>query len=120
MPKLDAAMNHFSKATDDGMRQLGKSHVPLLTGTDAPAPGTTYGAAVHGELALFVRDGLGPIEALAAATSVPAKCFHLSDRGSIHTGLRADLVLLQGDPTTDIFATRNIVGVWKRGVRVQR
>ena len=34
--------------------------------------------------------------------------------------MRADMVLVDGDPTSDILATRNIVAVWKRGVRVQR
>jgi imidazolonepropionase-like amidohydrolase len=120
MPKLDPALNHFCKGTDDGMRQLSKLHASVLTGTDAPAPGTSYGASVHGELALFVREGLTPVEALAAATSAPAKCFHLSDRGAIRPGLRADLVLVEGDPTQNILATRNIVAVWKRGIRVQR
>jgi imidazolonepropionase-like amidohydrolase len=75
---------------------------------------------MHGELALLVRDGLTPVQALAAATSVPARSFHLDDRGWIRPGMRADLVLVEGDPTTDIFATRNIVAVWKRGVRVRR
>jgi len=69
---------------------------------------------------LLVRDGLTPVQALAAATSVPARIFHLDDRGSIREGLRADLVLVQGDPTTDILATRQIVTVWKKGVLVQR
>jgi imidazolonepropionase-like amidohydrolase len=118
MPRLDPALNHFYKGTDDGMRQLSKSHASLLTGTDAPAPGTSYGASIHGELALFVREGLTPVEALAA-TSAPARCFHLSDRGAIRPGLRADLVLVEGDPTKNILATRNIVAVWKRGIRVQ-
>src|SRR5438874_9129712 len=40
--------------------------------------------------------------------------FHLSDRGWIRPGMRADLVLVEGDPTTNILATRNIVAVWKR------
>lgn len=91
----------------------------LLTGTDAPAPGTSYGASIHGEPALFVREGLTP-EALAAATSASAKCFHLSDRGAIRPGLRADLVLVESDPTKNSRVTRNIVAVWKRGIRVQR
>jgi imidazolonepropionase-like amidohydrolase len=58
--------------------------------------------------------------ALAAATSVPARVFGLKDRGQIRPGMRADLVLVQGDPTMDIHATRNIVAIWKRGVRVER
>lgn len=91
-----------------------------MTGTDAPIPGTTYGASVHGEMTLLVRAGLTPFQALTAATSAPAVCFHLADRGRIRAGMRADMVLVDGDPTSDILATRNIVAVWKRGVRVQR
>jgi len=118
--KPDPAKNHFCHATEEGMRQLIHAHVPLLAGTDAPASGTTYGASLHGELALLVRDGMTPVQALAAATSAPARAFHLDDRGRIRPGLRADLVLVQGDPTNDILATRNIVAVWKHGVRVRR
>jgi hypothetical protein len=66
---------------------------------------------------------LTPIEALQAATSVPAKTFGLTDRGTIAKGQRADLVLVTGDPTKDISATQNIVTVWKGGraaARVER
>lgn len=120
MAKADPAANHFCNSTDDAMHQLVAAHVPILAGTDAPIPGTTYGASVHGELLLLVREGLTPIQSLAAATSVPAHVFHLEDRGSIRAGLRADLLLVEGDPTSDIVATRRIVAVWKRGVPVKR
>ena len=120
MPKPDPSANHLCVGADKAVRELAKAGVPLLTGTDAPAPGATYGASVHGEMELFVRDGLTPTQALAAATSVPARVFHLSDRGRISPDMRADLLLVQGDPTTAILDTRNIVAVWKRGVRVPR
>jgi len=120
MPKTDPTRNHICRGTDEGLRQLVQAGVSILAGTDAPAPGTTYGASLHGEMALLVQAGMTPIQALAAATSTPATAFHLDDRGVIRTGTRADLVLVQGDPTSDILATRNIVAVWKRGVRVQR
>jgi imidazolonepropionase-like amidohydrolase len=67
-----------------------------------------------------VRDGMTPIQALSAATSVPAHIFRLPDRGVIKPGMRADLVLVQGDPTENILDTRKIVAVSKRGIRVQR
>lgn len=108
------------KAAEESIRQLLAAGAPILAGTDAPVPGTTYGASLHGELALLVRNGLTPLQALAAATSVPARAFGLGDRGSIREGLRADLVLVDGDPTRDVLATRNIVSVWKRGMEVQR
>src|SRR5262249_55598967 len=46
--------------------------------------------------------------------------FHLDDRGRIAPGKRADLLLVKGDPTTDIKATRDIVSVWKLGMLVDR
>src|SRR6185369_6428184 len=52
--------------------------------------------------------------------ATPAARFALSDRGRIAPGLRADLVLVEGDPTKEIRRTRAIVGVWKRGVPVDR
>ena len=81
----------------------------MNAGTDAPNSGTAHGASLHGELQLLVEAGLTPTEALAAATSAPAAAFHLTDRGRIAPGLRADLVLVEGDPTADILQTRAIV-----------
>jgi hypothetical protein len=102
------------------VRQLVAAGVPILAGTDAPNPGTAHGIAMHRELELLVKAGLTNIQALGAATGVPAKAFSLKDRGRIAQGLRADLLLISGDPTADITATRRIDGVWKGGVRVDR
>ncbi|MFZ5636081.1 MAG: CIA30 family protein [Pseudomonadota bacterium] len=102
------------------VRALHAAGVDILAGTDAGNPGTAHGASMHGELELLVRAGLTPGEALAAATSVPARRFRLADRGRIAPGLRADLLLVDGDPTVDILATRDIVGVWKNGYAVAR
>jgi imidazolonepropionase-like amidohydrolase len=119
MVKADPEKHPRCRGTADAMRQLIRAGVPILAGTDAPVPGNTYGASLHGELALLVEAGMTPRQALAAATSVPAKHFRLRDRGRIRRGLRADLLLVNGDPTTAILATRDIVAVWKRGVRVR-
>jgi imidazolonepropionase-like amidohydrolase len=102
------------------VQQLRDAHVPLLAGTDAPNPGTTHGASIHRELELLVEAGLTPVQALAAATSVPAREFHLPDRGRIAAGLRADFLLVKGDPTRDIKDTRAIVAVWKEGIPADR
>jgi imidazolonepropionase-like amidohydrolase len=120
MSKADPEKHRRCHGTADAMRQLVRAGVPILAGTDAPVPGNTYGASLHGELALLVEAGVTPRQALAAATSVTARHFQLKDRGRIRRGLRADLLLVKGDPTTDILATREIVGVWKRGVRAIR
>ena len=108
------------EGTRAALQQLAAKKVPILAGTDAPSPGQTYGASLHGEMALLVGSGLSTTQALAAATSATARAFGLTDRGRIGPGLRADLVLVEGDPTRDIYATRRIVAIWKRGVRVER
>jgi imidazolonepropionase-like amidohydrolase len=105
---------------EETIRQLKAAHVPVLAGTDAPNPGTTHGASLHRELELLTLAGLTPGEALAGATSLPAERFGLIDRGVIATGKRADLLLVNGDPTVDIKSTRQIAGVWKQGVELDR
>jgi len=90
----------------------------MLTDPPAALGVIGYGATLHGELELLVQAGLTPTQALAAATSAPAAAFRLTDRGLIRPGARADLMLVEGDPTTDIRNTRNVVAVWKRGVLV--
>ncbi|OPG06651.1 amidohydrolase family protein [Microbispora sp. GKU 823] len=99
---------------------LHRAGVPLLAGTDANFFTPLHGASMHRELPLLTEAGLTPEEALAAATSVPARHFGLHDRGRIAPGMRADLLLVDGDPTRDITATRAIAGVWRRGVRQSR
>jgi imidazolonepropionase-like amidohydrolase len=108
--RLDVALESVAKLRAAGAK--------LLAGTDAPNAGTAHGASMHHELELLVRAGLTPTEALAAATSVPARSFRLAERGQIAPGMRADLVLVAGDPTRTITDTRNIESVWKNGFAV--
>ena len=102
------------------VKLLHDAGVVLLVGTDAGNPSTTHGASMHGELALFVRAGFSPSAALNAATALPAKIFGLQDRGRIAVGMRADLFMVEGDPTKNIMATRAIAQIWKNGYRLPR
>lgn len=99
---------------------LHRAGVPLLAGTDANLWAPVHGASMHRELLMLTEAGLTAQEALASATSVPAARFGLADRGRIAPGLRADLLLVDGDPTTDITATRAIAEIWRRGARQPR
>lgn len=107
------------------VKALHDAGVDLLVGTDAapfPLPfmaGVAHGASVHHELQYLVQAGLTPVEALRAATSTPARRFGLDDRGRIAAGLRADLLLVNGDPTTRIGSTLNLRTVWRRGTPTQ-
>ena len=92
--------------------------VSLLAGTDTGLPGTSFGESLLQELSLLVEAGLSPMEALTAATAVPAQRFGMRDRGLIAPGLRADLLLVEGDPTADVSAVRAITAVWRGGLRL--
>lgn len=96
--------------------------VDILVGTDVSVPvpslgGLAHGASVHHEMQLLVEAGFTPVEALQSATSKTARRFGLNDRGRIIQGARADLVLVDGDPTTTISDTLSIRGIWLRGIQ---
>ncbi|MGB3739980.1 MAG: CIA30 family protein [Pontixanthobacter sp.] len=105
----------FAAAMQANISALNAAGIPVLAGSDAPNPGTWFGVSLHRELELLVQSGLSPKQALVAATSAPAEAFDIADHGRIADGAFADLLLVRGDPTRDITATRNIVEVWKDG-----
>lgn len=115
-PPPGVSHEHAFAATR-GLRDAG---VPVLAGTDAATGRSAHGFCVHGELAALVDAGLSAAEALRAATAAPAEAFKLTDRGRIAPGMRGDLLLVDGDPTVDIAATRDIRGIWARGFRFDR
>ncbi len=94
--------------------------VPILAGSDAPNPGTAHGISLHHELQLLVRAGLTPGEAMQAASITPARIFELEGRGVIEEGARADLLLVEGDPSQSVSATLNIKHILKNGQSVSR
>lgn len=108
-------------AASSSVTALHRAGAKILAGTDSnvvqgiPVQ-PPFGSSLHNELELLVAAGLSNVEALRAATVVPARAFGLNDRGVILPGYRADLVLVDGDPTTDITATRNIQRVWAAGI----
>jgi imidazolonepropionase-like amidohydrolase len=86
-----------------------KAGIPLVAGTDALA-----GFTLQRELELYVTAGLTPLQALQVATYNGAKYARvLDDRGIIMQGKRADLILVDGDPTKNISDIRNVALVMK-------
>jgi imidazolonepropionase-like amidohydrolase len=115
-----APMTAFYPDAVENLRRFHAAGVTLLPGTDAPNPATAHGVTLHEELQIFVDAGYTPQEALHAATALPVEIFHLGDRGHVKAGDRADLLLVDGDPTTHISDTLSIERVWKNGYAVDR
>ncbi len=88
-----------------------RAGIPLLAATD-----DTPGPSLHAELALYVAEGLSPLEALQSATLNPAKMLRATDSlGTVAPGKLADLVLLDADPIADITHTTAIHAVIANG-----
>jgi imidazolonepropionase-like amidohydrolase len=90
----------------------------LLAGSDAGVNGTVEaGAGLLEELEHLVAAGLTPVESVRAATVDAAAFLGQSDEiGRVRPGLRADLLLVAGDPRDDIAVLRRPAGVMLRGL----
>jgi len=96
---------------DEEVALVGRLHragIPVVAGTDQSVPGHS----LHRELELYVRAGFTPLEALQAATIVPATAMKTaSDSGTIEPGKLGDLIVLDGNPLDDIHNTRRVFKV---------
>lgn len=94
-----------------------RAGVGILAGTDVDL----IGFSLHDELALLVKSGLTPMEALQAATRNPAKFLgRLDSLGTVEVGKQADLVLLEANPLVDIRNTQKISAVVAQGRLLDR
>ena len=95
---------------------LADENVNILAGTDFDNPFAFPGFSLHDELALYVEFGMKPLEALRSATINPVRYLKMTDSlGSIEKGKRADFVLLNGNPLTNISNTKNIFALMSNG-----
>jgi imidazolonepropionase-like amidohydrolase len=100
----------------DIIRMMHQDGVQLLAGTDLGNPFLYAGFSLHDELSLFVQAGLSPLAALQTATINPAKYVGKENEiGTVTQGKLADLVLLDGNPLTDISNTKKINAVVVNG-----
>jgi imidazolonepropionase-like amidohydrolase len=94
------------------VRAIVDSGGKIMAGSDGPGGLQGYGWMMHRELEALVDAGLTPLQALAAATTVPAEFLGTTaESGTVTAGKRADLVLLAANPLEDIRNTARIEGV---------
>ena len=118
--RLPAAAQHWMeegqrKKADQAAMRLWRINQTLfaafphyLAASGASADGTLAGISLHTELEMLVRLGLSPREALAAATNNYALQFGWTELGLIAPGRRADVLVVDGDPTLSIWNARRI------------
>jgi imidazolonepropionase-like amidohydrolase len=101
--------------------KMNTAGVPVMAGTDTTAPFIFPGSSLHEELALLVQAGLTPMQALQAATKLPAEFLgKLQTQGTVEQGKIADLLLLDCNPLDDIHNTQKIRAVILRGKLLDR
>lgn len=110
---------HFQKQLDFHkllVRAFREEGVPMVAGTDAGTSGIVWGFSLHDELKFLVDAGMTELEALEAATRLPAQWLGVGDKlGTVETGKWADLILVDANPLKDIKNTTKISGVFFNG-----
>lgn len=110
-----AAFRRSRRRQDQFVREYKRAGGPIAAGTDAANQLLIPGYSMHEEITLLVGAGLTPLEAITAATRRGAQLLHADSLGLIAAGKAADLVVLNGNPLSNITATRNIAMVMIRG-----
>jgi imidazolonepropionase-like amidohydrolase len=114
-PPNDEGMAHAYWAYDM-IPRLVEAGIGIMAGTDMPLAQLMPGYSLHEELALLVRSGMTPLQALESATLRPAQFFGIENcHGSIAKGMKADMILLEANPLDDIRNTQKISAVMRNG-----
>jgi imidazolonepropionase-like amidohydrolase len=91
---------------------LNRAGIPIVAGTDQVVPGHS----LHREIELYVKAGLTPLQAIQAATIVPARVMKLDkELGTVEKGKRADLIIVDGNPLENISDIRKVTTVVTSG-----
>jgi imidazolonepropionase-like amidohydrolase len=126
--EITAAAQSFAADIPAGLKQqvgtvrkLHEAGIPIVVGTDSGNwPLMSYffhGPTTLREIELLGESGLSAMEAIQAATVVPARMLNLSDEiGTIQVGKQADLVIVRGNPLEDLRALRSIEWTVQRGI----
>ncbi|HYA89196.1 MAG TPA: amidohydrolase family protein, partial [archaeon] len=111
-PRTELQEKAFKKAVS-AVGALHKAGVPIVAGTDQTVPGHS----LYREMELYVQAGFTPMEAIQAATIVPARAMGLENElGTIEVGKRADLIIVNANPLESIRNIRKVEYVITNGV----
>lgn len=114
------SMRDGYQVLESGLRAYLDAGVRVLLSADTGLFTQFIGFAEHRELEAMVQAGMPALEAIKAATLLPAQMLGLDDRGSLTAGKRADFIVLDADPLDDITVTRKINSVYIGGSEIDR
>lgn len=99
LPQSIRKSHEVAQASKDSVLAAKEAGVRIAFGTD-------MGVGPHGrnaeELELMVQAGLAPMQAIVAVTKTASECIHMAEIGTLEAGKLADLLIVDGDPLTDI------------------
>lgn len=120
-PETVAARDKRTTATETmaaaNLKRLLAAGIPVATGTDAGNPLTLHGPAIYGEMEAMQAAGMSPMQIVTSSTLIAARAMGLEkSTGTIEPGKDADLLILGGDPSSDVANFRKIRSVVRAGV----
>ncbi len=117
---IDAAKEH-AQLRQRLLRAMNNAGVRILMGTDAPQLFSVPGFSIHRELPYMKDAGMSNYEILHSGTKAVGKYFANKDQfGTIEEGMRADLILMEGNPLENLDAIRSHSGVMVNGLWLSR
>ena len=107
------------EASRASFRHMLEAGVTIAAGTDAGGSPVRHGTIVH-EMEVMIEAGLTPMQAIESATRIAADITGtLEETGTVEVGKLADLILVDGDPLSDLAAMRNVWAVYQGGRRIR-
>lgn len=119
--EIDRRRDEIAAIARTNFRQLREAGARILVGTDSGVHGVFPGVGLHNEMRLLRALGMPELDILRAVTSEAAEFLDPeADFGRIAVGARADLLLVEGDPRSDLGALAEIEAVYLAGRRLER
>jgi len=106
----------INKWHDDKIRQLYDGGVRVTVGSDSGTPMNFHYESTWQEMKLLVEYGIPPMRVISAATRYPAELYGVGDKlGTVEPGKLADIIVVDGNPLSNMESLSNVVHVIKGG-----
>jgi imidazolonepropionase-like amidohydrolase len=117
LERMDGRIARIAAVSTANLKKLVDAGVSIATGTDAGNPLTLHGPAIYAEMEAMQKSGMTPMQVIVSSTAVAARAMgHAARAGTIEKGKDADLVLVAGDPSSDVANFRKVRYVVRSGV----